>query len=93
MNSVADQTVVRLKNFRSGAGKRISNAAGSVAGQVLGAAKSTNGFVHSNPWQAVGAMALAGVVAGLLVSRGARHVRRQRTTHDKLRTAPGVAGG
>ncbi|HLZ98911.1 MAG TPA: hypothetical protein VKP66_13310 [Steroidobacteraceae bacterium] len=48
-----------------------SNVLSSFADQLTGAAKTTERYVRSNPWQAaVGALAVAGLAAGLLLSRG-----------------------
>jgi len=89
MRNIAGQTVVRLKDFHVGdVGSQVSNALSTVADQVADSvqqwtskaraiAKNTDGFVRSSPWQAVGAMALAGVAAGILVSRSARRARRR----------------
>jgi ElaB/YqjD/DUF883 family membrane-anchored ribosome-binding protein len=92
MSSAAGQTVVRLKNFAAGtagdAGSHISNALGSFAGQLVDgvrdwrwkaktAARTTDGFVRSSPWQAAGAIAVAGVAAGILVSWSMRRARRR----------------
>jgi ElaB/YqjD/DUF883 family membrane-anchored ribosome-binding protein len=70
MSSVANRTIVRLKDFRVGdVGSRVSNAVGSLA---KSAAETTDGFVRSSPWRAAGAIAVAGVAAGILVARRAR---------------------
>jgi ElaB/YqjD/DUF883 family membrane-anchored ribosome-binding protein len=67
MKTLADQPVVR---------DRISNVVDLFTDRLAGAAKSTDGFVRSNPWQAVGSIALVGLAAGLLVARGARRMRK-----------------
>lgn len=67
MKTLADPTVVR---------DRVSNVVDLFTDRLAGAAKSTDGFVRSNPWQAVGSIALVGLAAGLLVARGARRMRR-----------------
>lgn len=36
------------------------------------AARATDEYVHGNPWAAIGAVALAGIVLGALVGRGQR---------------------
>jgi ElaB/YqjD/DUF883 family membrane-anchored ribosome-binding protein len=89
MGSVADQTVVRLKDFRAAdVGDKVSTTVSNVAGRIAdrvhnwastarGAAQTTDGFVRSSPWQVVGAVALAGLAAGYLVTRGARAARRR----------------
>jgi len=84
MDTAADQTVVRMKDFRAGeVGKQVSDALGAIADQFTqgmqtwkskakAAARSTDGLVRSNPWQSVGTLALMGLAAGILVSRRAR---------------------
>ena len=88
MSSMANQTVVRMKDFRGGeVGDRVSQAIDSFSDQMSknlqhwraranSAARATDGLVRSSPWQAVGAIALAGVAAGVLVSLSARRERR-----------------
>ena len=90
MSSVANQTVVRLKDFRTGdVADRVSNALNAFSTQVADsvqewrakagtAARATDGLVRSNPWQTVGAVALAAVAAGVLVSLSAQRARRAR---------------
>jgi ElaB/YqjD/DUF883 family membrane-anchored ribosome-binding protein len=105
MRSVARQTVVRLKDIRAGeVGAQVSKTLSSIAGRLAdgvqdwsskarSAAKSTNGFVRSSPWQAVGAVALVSVAAGILVSRSARRVR-QRAVRDASRDSVSeISGG
>jgi len=102
MRSAADQTIVRLKDFRTDRVSAVRDAVGSRAGQLVdgvrswtskarSAAKSTDGFVRSSPWQAAGAVALAGLAAGILVSRSARRAR-QRVSDPNLATSE-VSGG
>jgi len=88
MSSLASRTVVRLKDFRAqDVGGRVSSAVGSLADELVrglqgwtararSAAQSTDGFVRSSPWRAAGAIAVAGVAAGILVSRSTRRARR-----------------
>lgn len=90
MSSMANQTIVRLKDFRAGdVGDRVSKVLDAFSTQVADSvqdwgakagtvARSTGGFVRSSPWQAAGAVALAGLAAGLLVSLNARRARRRR---------------
>jgi len=90
MSSVANQTVVRLKDFRAGdAVDRVSTALDTFTEQLSGSvqawrskaaatARSADGFVRSSPWHSVGAVALAGVAAGVLISLSARRAQRQR---------------
>ena len=78
MSHPADSTVVRLKDFQgSSAATPVSRAMSSIAAQLAGAAKSTDGLVRANPWRAVGAVALAGLAAGLVTTVGARRLRRR----------------
>jgi ElaB/YqjD/DUF883 family membrane-anchored ribosome-binding protein len=103
MSTAAHQTVVRLKDFRaSEVGDRVSKTLSSIAGQLAdgvqnwtskarSAAKSTDGLVRSNPWAAIGAIALAGAAAGILVSRGAR--ARRRSVDAPVDSPSELAGG
>jgi ElaB/YqjD/DUF883 family membrane-anchored ribosome-binding protein len=80
--SLANSTVVRLKDFHAGeignkVSSKVSHAVNSLAGQLVGVAKNTDGFVRSNPWRAIGAVALAGLAAGVVTSVGARRLRRR----------------
>jgi len=76
MSSVANRTVVRLKDVRArDVSSRVSNAVGSLADQLVSGLQTTEGFVRSSPWRAAGAIAVAGVAAGILVSRSARRAR------------------
>ncbi|MDB6083373.1 MAG: hypothetical protein JWN43_1254 [Gammaproteobacteria bacterium] len=105
MANLADQTVVRMKDFRVGeVGSRVSSAVNSLAGQVVdgvqgftskarSAAKSTDGFVRSSPWQVMGATVLAGLAAGILVSRGVRRARRRAHDDDSPELTSEVQGG
>jgi ElaB/YqjD/DUF883 family membrane-anchored ribosome-binding protein len=91
MSTVADRTVVRLKDFRAAdVGRRVSNVVSSLADQLVGRAKTTDGFVRSRPWQMAGAIALAGVAAGMLVSRRAR---RRAEKNANLESTSEVSGG
>jgi len=90
MSTVADRTVVRLKEFRAGdVGRRVSNAVSSLADQVAGGLKTTDGFVRTRPWQAAGAIALVGVAAGLLVSRRARRALKNANTESTSEVSGG----
>jgi len=51
---------------------RASNVIELLTGQIAGAVKSADGYVRSNPWVAAGAVAVAAVAAGVLLSRGPR---------------------
>jgi ElaB/YqjD/DUF883 family membrane-anchored ribosome-binding protein len=104
MSSVANQTVVRLKDFRNGeVADRVSNALHAFSTQVADsvqdwrgkagtAAKSADGFVRSNPWQTVGAVALAAVASGVLVSWSAERARRARARDLHDATAETLGG-
>ena len=48
---------------------RIAEEGKEIMEKAKSAAKSTDEFVHANPWKAVGIGALAGFVIGLLISR------------------------
>jgi hypothetical protein len=68
-----------------------SNVVSLFADQLTGAAKSTERYVRSNPWQAAGALAVMGLAAGLALVRGTRRIRRRRAG---LSGAPSeVSGG
>jgi ElaB/YqjD/DUF883 family membrane-anchored ribosome-binding protein len=104
MSSIADQTVVRLKDFRAtDVGNKVSSTVSQVAGQIAervhdwaskarGAAKTTDGFVRSSPWQVVGVVALAGIAAGFLVAQGARAARR-RARAARIDSSSEMTGG
>jgi hypothetical protein len=68
-----------------------SNVVSLFADQLTGAAKSTERYVRSNPWQTAGALAVVGVAAGLALVRGARRFRRRRA--DLSAAASEVSGG
>ena len=70
---------------------RMSNVVSPFAEQLAGAAKNTERLVRSNPWQAVGAIAVVGLAAGILVGRGARRVRR--FASDRSSASSEVSGG
>jgi DUF883 C-terminal glycine zipper region len=68
-----------------------SNFVRLFADRLAGAAKSTERYVRSNPWQAAGALAVVGLAAGLALSRGTRRLRRPRA--DLSGAASEVSGG
>ncbi len=89
MSNVADRNVVRLRDRSNEMVDQVAKTVSSMADQLTdslqnwrsrakGVATSTDGFVRSSPWQAVGLVALAGLAAGLVVSYGARSVRARR---------------
>ena len=94
MSSSAKQTVIRLKDF-----KGLNSLAGQVAdrvqqwtSQAKTTARTTNGFVHANPWRTVGAVALVGLAAGVLVGRQSR--RNPKSAVGRARSAASeLAGG
>jgi hypothetical protein len=78
MSHLANSTVVRLQDFKAGeVGSKVSHAVSSLADQLVGAAKSTDGYVRSNPWRALGAVALAGLAAGVVTTLSTRRLRRR----------------
>ena len=72
-------------------GSMSSNVVSLFADQLTGAAKSTERYVRSNPWQTAGALAVVGVAAGLALVRGARRFRRRQV--DVSGAASEVSGG
>jgi hypothetical protein len=68
-----------------------SNVVSLFADQLTGAAKSTERYVRSNPWQSAGALAVMGLAAGLALMRGTRKFRRRGT--DVSGAASEVSGG
>jgi ElaB/YqjD/DUF883 family membrane-anchored ribosome-binding protein len=105
MRSVAGQTIVRLKDFRAeDVASRVSDAVGSLADQFASGVQSwtskarnlgatTDGFVRASPWRAAGAIALVGVAAGILVSRGARRARMRAANDANQESNSEVLGG
>jgi len=72
-------------------GSRGSNVVSLFADQLTGAAKSTERYVRSNPWQTAGALVVVGVAAGLALVRGTRRFRRRRA--DLSGAVSEVSGG
>jgi len=68
-----------------------SNVVSLFADQLTGAAKSTERYVRSNPWQSAGALAVVGLAAGLALMRGTRRSRRRKA--DLSGAASEVSGG
>jgi hypothetical protein len=68
-----------------------SNVVSLFADQLTGAAKSTERYVRSNPWQAAGALAVVGLAAGLALIRGTRRFRNRRLNASGA--ASEVSGG
>ena len=89
-DAMADDTDA-AKNLTATLANHAANATQVVADQLTAAAKAAAGYVRSSPWQAAGALALVGLAAGMLVSRGARSRRRGRA--GKLDSIPEAVGG
>ena len=73
MTSLTGEDLTRAK-ARLGARVAAARASmdrisGSVADGARKSVKATNGYVHENPWQAIGIGAAMGVVIGLALSR------------------------
>ncbi len=73
MNTVTQQVV---DGFEQAGGadvaERISDAIGFLADYVAGATKAADHLVRENPWRAIGAVALAAIAVGIMVSQRAR---------------------
>jgi len=76
LKATAHQTGDKIASVRAKAEESLKTAKARIAeeGKVVvdkakSAAKSTDEFVHAQPWKAVGIGALAGFVFGLLISR------------------------
>jgi glycine zipper-containing protein DUF883 len=67
-----------------------SNVVSLFADQLTGAAKNTERYVRSNPWQAAGALVVVGLAAGVALTRGARRFLRHRADAG---AASEVSGG
>jgi hypothetical protein len=68
-----------------------SNVISLFADQLTGAAKGTERYLRSKPWQTAGALAVVGVAAGLALVRGTRRFRRLRA--DRSGAVSEVSGG
>ncbi len=60
----------RIQENMVAAKERLVAAEQAVAARARQAAKATDDYVHENPWKAVGIAAGAGLVVGMLISRG-----------------------
>ena len=76
LRATANQTGERIAAARTkaedslrAAKVRLAEAQASVVEKVKVAAKTTDDYVHENPWQAVGIAAAVGLVLGALISR------------------------
>jgi ElaB/YqjD/DUF883 family membrane-anchored ribosome-binding protein len=89
MSSVADH-VVHLRDYNPReAGARISSAVSSLGSQLVdgvqawgtkakGAARTTDRFVRTSPWQAAGVVTVAALAAAVVAAR-VRRARRARS--------------
>ena len=71
--TAADAAGDRLRQFSGqqleSAKEALSEARTRVTASAIRLAGSSGGYVHTHPWQAMGAAAAAGVVLGLLLAR------------------------
>jgi hypothetical protein len=107
MRSDAGQmpTILRLQDFGA-AVSQFSTALTSVVDQLADGiehwtsrakivAKNTESFVRANPWQAAGAGALLGLIAGILLatpSRGGRRAARGRRAPEATNDDDSASG-
>lgn len=60
----------RIQENLAAAKARLANAEEALLAKTGEAAKATDGYVHDNPWKAVGIGAAVGVIVGMLIGRG-----------------------
>ncbi|MDD2915330.1 MAG: DUF883 family protein [Gallionella sp.] len=60
----------RIQDSLAVAKERLADAQEQVAEKAKQAARVTDEYVHENPWKAVGIAAGAGLIIGMLISRG-----------------------
>lgn len=60
----------RIQENLEAAKERLAAAQETVVIRTKQAAKATDEYVHENPWKAVGIAAGAGLIVGMLISRG-----------------------
>lgn len=60
----------RIQENLAAAKARLVVAEEAVVAKTKQAAKATDEYVHENPWKAVGIAAGAGLIVGMLISRG-----------------------
>ena len=60
----------RIQENLAAAKARLVVAEEAVLAKTKQAAKATDEYVHENPWRAVGIAAGAGLIVGMLISRG-----------------------
>ena len=87
MTNLAKQTVVRMQDFRAG------EVAGRLSKTLNALSQQVSGKVRANPWQAAGAMALAGVAAGFLAAWGLSRARRKSGPADSADVTAVTGGG
>lgn len=59
----------RAEESLAAAKARMSEAQAELVARTKAAAKATDEYVHTHPWQAIGAAAGVGLVVGLLIGR------------------------
>ena len=62
------QARAKLNARVSAARESVADLGGAAAAQARDAARVTNGFVHDNPWQAIGIGAALGVLVGFALA-------------------------
>lgn len=60
----------RIQENLAAAKERLAAAQESIVATTKQAAKVTDEYVHENPWKAIGIAAGAGLLIGMLISRG-----------------------
>jgi ElaB/YqjD/DUF883 family membrane-anchored ribosome-binding protein len=60
----------RIQDNLAAAKEHLAAAQQHVAAKTKQAARATDEYVHENPWKAVGIAAGAGLIVGMLISRG-----------------------
>jgi ElaB/YqjD/DUF883 family membrane-anchored ribosome-binding protein len=60
----------RIQDSLAAAKERLADVQEHVAVKTKQAARVTDEYVHENPWKAVGIAAGAGLIVGMLISRG-----------------------
>jgi ElaB/YqjD/DUF883 family membrane-anchored ribosome-binding protein len=88
MNNLADDTSVRMHDFRAASaeglrarrrlGKTVGAALGRLSERAKSAVRTTDEFVQVSPWQAAGIVAIVGLGVGLVAVRLSGRRRRAR---------------
>ena len=60
----------RIQENLAAAKVRLADAQEAVVAKTRQAARATDDYVHENPWKAVGVAVGAGLIVGMLISRG-----------------------